>query len=128
MDVKAWMRQLREELAVCDREIAMREKFVQRKQAVEAALGSLQLLDEGATADQSVQPVVVPFRPSGRLVPNSVALWMGAQEILRDWQRPAGVPELVAEMRQRGWKMTVNAREIVRTQVLRKGDVFERVA
>lgn len=120
----AWIKDLREELAVCDKEIAARDRFVQKKQVIEATLANLQILAQTNGGGQSGFPM------SGiviRLSPNKSPIWMGVQEILKEVQRPAAVPEIVAELKSRGWELTVNAREVVRTQILRKEDVFVRV-
>ena len=54
-------------------------------------------------------------------------MWKGIRTILTDLKRPASAPEITRELAARGWKMTKNAREIVRSVMLRKADVFQKV-
>ena len=37
-------------------------------------------------------------------------------------------PEIVKALQDRGWRLTANAREVVRSTMIRKPDVFKRVS
>lgn len=56
-------------------------------------------------------------------------IWKGAKQILTEANRPLPVPEILARLQAQGWRIpSPNGREIVRSALLRRGEVFTRCA
>ena len=68
----------------------------------------------------------MPSVPSS-VNPETDPLWKGIRQILLDLKRPATAPDITRMLAQRGWKLTRNGREIVRSTMLRKPDTFRKV-
>jgi hypothetical protein len=61
--------------------------------------------------------------------PPTDSVWVGAQTVLSEQQRPMSVAAICQELTKMGYKISKDwGREVVRAALFRKKDLFERVA
>ena len=114
------------ELNAVKAKLAEHETLLKKKALLEATRDNLLALAAATNAtDEAALPTPAPVERPVR--PNEDHMWKGIRAVLLGFNRPAAAPEIVLAMRSAGWQFTENAREIVRSTMMRKSDVFERV-
>jgi hypothetical protein len=124
-DKKRWVEDLERELVDVNEKLRAHDALLQRKALLEGTITNLRTLigDNGHSPRTPVKFDTFDVAAN----PDKDPVWKGIKEVLVALNRPAGAPEITRELEQRGWKFTTNGREFVRSTMMRKLDLFERV-